>query len=89
MKADDILQAGIDALKARAVIRDAPNGERSARVAADIMTAWTGRPWSESDIWMTLIAVKMARSVQGRLCLDDHIDGAAFFALLGEAQGGS
>lgn len=48
--APEILQAGLDAMKQRAVIRDAPGGERSAGRAAGILTAWTGRQWVEEDV---------------------------------------
>jgi hypothetical protein len=86
MNASDFLQAGIDAMKDRAVQRDAPNGERSARRAANILTAWTGREWAEEDVWRCLMAVKMSREVQGRFTPDDITDGSAYFALLGETR---
>lgn len=86
MNAIDFLQAGIDAMKDRVVQRDSQNGERSAGKAADILTAWTGTKWVEEDVWRCLLAVKMAREVQGRFTPDDLIDGAAYFSLLGECR---
>jgi hypothetical protein len=86
MNAADFLQAGLDAMKERAAVRDQPTGERSAARAASILRAWTGGEWSEADVWRCLMAVKMARESQGKLHPDDLIDGAAYFALLGECR---
>ena len=86
VKAQDFLQAGLDAMKDRASVRDQPSGERSAARAASILTAWTGRDWFEDDVWRCLMAVKMARETQGKLHTDDIVDGAAYFALLGECR---
>ena len=86
MKAADFLQAGLDALKDRAAVRDQPSGERSAEKAASILRAWTGGNWTEADVWRCLLAVKMARESQGKLHVDDLIDGSCYFALLGECR---
>lgn len=86
MNAADFLQAGLDAMKERAAVRDQPTGERSAARAASILRAWTGGEWSEADVWRCLMAVKMARETQGALHTDDLVDGAAYFALLGECR---
>jgi Domain of unknown function (DUF6378) len=86
MKASEILQAGIDAMKDRAAIRDQESGERSAAKAASILRAWTNKDWVEADVWRCLMAVKMARETQGAFHPDDLVDGAAYFALLGECR---
>lgn len=86
MNAQDFLQAGLDAMKDRAAVRDQPSGERSAARAASILTAWTGKDWFEDDVWRCLMAVKMARETQGNFHADDTVDGAAYFALLGECR---
>jgi hypothetical protein len=86
MKASEIASEAALALANRAEIRDNPNGERSAAKAADIMTAWTGKEYTASDIWRTLMAVKMARSLQGKFHADDFIDLAGYAALLGECE---
>lgn len=86
MKASDFLQAGLDAMKDRAEVRDQPSGERSAARAASILRAWTNHDWVEADVWRCLLAVKMARESQGKLHPDDLIDGSAYFALLGECR---
>lgn len=82
--AASILQSGLDSLLKNAALRDSPKGERSAPRAAAILTAWTGREWSAIDVWKCLVAVKMAREAQGAVHIDDYIDAAAYFSLLGE-----
>jgi len=84
--APEVLKAGIDAMANRAAIRDQPNGERSAGRAAAIISAWEGVEYGEDHIWRVLIAVKMARSRQGAFHLDDHLDHAAYVALLAESE---
>lgn len=81
-----ILQSALDALTQRAAIRDQLTGERSAGKAADILTAWTGVKWVESDVWRCLLAIKLARESQGQFHADDLIDMAGYAALLGEHQ---
>lgn len=81
-----ILQSALDALSQRAAIRDQPSGERSAGKAADILTAWTGVKWVESDVWRCLLAVKLARESQGQFHVDDLLDGSAYMALLAECR---
>ena len=61
---------------------------RSARRAADILTAWKGREWSEDDVWSVLFAVKMARAEQGAFHADDYIDLCGYAALMAECRAG-
>lgn len=70
----------------RAILRDRPQGERSAARASSILTAWTGQPVTEVDVWRTLLAVKLARESQGQFHADDYVDLASYAALLGECQ---
>ena len=84
--APQVLQAALDALAQRAVIRDQPTGERSGKRAAAILTAWTGREWSEDDVWSVLFAVKMARAEQGAFHADDYIDLCGYAALMAECR---
>lgn len=81
-----ILQTALDALSQRAAIRDQPSGERSAGKAADILTAWTGVKWVESDVWRCLLAIKLARESQGQFHVDDLIDLAGYAGLLAECR---
>lgn len=84
--AELILQTACSTLGNRAEIRDQSNGERSAKKAAAILTAWTGDEWSEGEVWRCLLAVKLARETQGKFHSDDYIDAAGYAALLGESQ---
>ena len=84
MKANDILQAGMDAMADRAAKRDRADGERSMKRAVEIYSAWTGQEFCEGDGWRFMVALKMAREYQGAVHADDYVDGAAYFALLGE-----
>lgn len=88
LSAPSVLQAALDALRQRAAVRDQPSGERSARRAADILTAWKGREWSEDDVWSVLFAVKMARAEQGAFHADDYIDLCGYAALMAECRAG-
>ena len=83
-KASDFLEDALSGLAQRAALRDQPNGERSAARAAAIVTAWTGREFTEADVWRVLIAIKMSRSIQGRFHADDYTDLSGYAALLGE-----
>lgn len=87
LKANEILSEGEKCLRARAALRDSEAGERSAKRAAAIVSAWEGVEVDELHIWRVLAAVKMARSMQGRHHEDDYVDAAAYIALLGETAG--
>jgi hypothetical protein len=82
----EFLERALQALTGNAKLRDAQGGERSAPRARDILEAWTGRQWCETDIWRVLFAVKMARETQGLFHADDLVDLAGYAALLGEAR---
>lgn len=86
MRAPDFIRTALEALDNRAAIRDQPQGERSAKKAADILSAWTGKPVEEVDVWRTLIAVKLARESQGAFHADDLIDLAGYAGLLAECR---
>lgn len=80
-----ILDSATCSLKNNAALRDTPKGERSAARAAAILTAWTGQKHVEEDVWRTLLAVKMAREIQGQFHQDDYVDMAGYSSLLGES----
>lgn len=86
MKASDFLYQAKQALEGNAALRDQPDGERSAPRAAAILTAWTGREHTEADVWRTLLAIKLAREIQGQFHADDYTDIAGYAGLLGECQ---
>lgn len=83
--APEFLQSALDSLKNNARLRDAPKGERSAPRAAAILAAWTGERWTPDDVWRVLLAVKMAREIQGEYHADDYVDIAGYSSLLGES----
>ena len=74
------------AMKARAALRDQPTGERSMQKTVEIFNAWTGCHLTVQDGWRFVIALKMAREIQGFFNADDYVDGAAYMALLGEDE---
>lgn len=77
----DILQTAAQQIDARAAIRDLPQGERSMARCVAIFNAATGRDLSEGEGWLFMQALKIARSLQGELHIDDYIDEAAYGAL--------
>lgn len=83
--ATDILQEATECLVDRAVERDREGGERSMRAAIEAFNALTGHDLTEADGWLTMVCLKAARAEGGKFRLDDYIDGAAYFALYGEA----
>lgn len=86
VKAHEVLQTAVNEMRERAILRDQPNGERSAKRASEILSAWTGFEWTELDVWKCLMAVKMARHEQGQFHIDDLVDLAAYSGLLAEAE---
>ena len=85
MRADEILQAALDALKQRAAIRD-QNSERSMELAVNIYNSTTRKQLTESEGWRFMCCLKLARSLQGGFSADDYIDLAGYAALLGECE---
>lgn len=87
--ADALLVEAADAISARAVLRDQPDGERSMRRTVAAFNALTGHRLTEEQGWLFMAVLKMARSVGGEPNRDDYIDQAAYAALAGEcALGG-
>ena len=84
--AASILQQAKDCLVNRAVERDKPNGERSMESTVEAFNALTGHSLSESDGWLFMLCLKAARAEGGCFKADDYVDGAAYFALYGEAS---
>jgi hypothetical protein len=84
-RAPDILQSGIDAMAQRAAVRDLPGGERSMRRAVLAFSALTGLEMTETQGWLFMAVLKLARATAGAHHLDDYCDMAAYAALAGEA----
>jgi len=83
--APEILQAGSQHMSDRAALRDSPCGERSMRSTVDAFNAIYGTEMTEAQGWQFMVLLKVVRSSQGELCLDDYEDEAAYAALAGEA----
>ncbi len=83
--AASILQQAKDCLVNRGVERDKPNGERSMKSTVEAFNALTGYSLSESAGWLFMLCLKAARAEGGCFKADDYVDGAAYFALYGEA----
>lgn len=82
-----ILEEAAACIGNRASERD-QDEERSMARATAIFNAYrreTG-PLSETDGWVFMVCLKLARAVQGNFKLDDYVDGAAYFALAAESE---
>lgn len=87
MKADEILDRAAETIIQRGTERDQAGGERSmARIVA-AFNAITGHQLTEREGWLFMIQLKAVRACTGSAIRDDdHIDGAAYFALMGERR---
>src|SRR5690606_34517339 len=74
-----------DHLKDRAETYDKPAGERSMAATVSAFHAVTGVSMTEEQGWLFMVLLKAVRSQQGRFKADNYEDGAAYFALAGEA----
>ena len=83
--ARDILDAAAKHMQDRAATYDAPDGERSMWPTVDAFNAITGHELSEEQGWLFMTLLKAVRSQQGDYRADNYEDGAAYFALMGEA----
>lgn len=83
--AADILQQAKDCLVNRAVERDKEQ-ERSMKSCVEAFNALTGKSLTEGDGWLLMVCLKAARAEGGCFKADDYVDGAAYFALYGEAS---
>ena len=85
MNAIEILKNAVGHMKDRAEQYDAPDGERSIEKTVDMFNALTGHRLTHEDGWVFMAFLKMVRSRQGQFKADNYEDGAAYFALAGEA----
>jgi hypothetical protein len=84
--APSILKSAAECIGNRANERDdTKKGERSMAAAVAAFNALYGTNLTEVQGWMFMALLKAARARQGDLNLDDYVDGAAYFALAGEA----
>lgn len=82
--AADILQEAKDCLVARAVERDKEQ-ERSMKSCVEAFNALTGKSLTETEGWIFMVVLKLARSQGGSFKTDDYVDMAAYAALAGES----
>lgn len=86
MKAPQILEKAKQHMEDRADARDQPSGERSMLRTVKAFNALTGHRLSERDGWLFMAVLKAARAASTPAGVpDDYEDGAAYFALAGEA----
>ena len=83
--AANILRAAIGHMDQRAATYDKPEGERSMGATVDAFLAVTGVHMTEEQGWLFMALLKAVRSQQGAYRADSYEDGAAYFALAGEA----
>lgn len=80
-----LLEAGVKHMRARARLRDAPDGERSMARTVAAFNALYDKDLTEEEGWMLMVLLKQSRASQGDFNRDDYEDGAAYFGLAGEA----
>ena len=83
--ASNILRAAISHMEDRAATYDKPEGERSMGSTVLAFAAITGVLMTEEQGWLFMALLKAVRSQQGAYRSDSYEDGAAYFALAGEA----
>ena len=83
--AANILTAALGHMRERASTYDKPEGERSMGATVDAFHAVTGVSMTEEQGWLFMALLKAVRSQQGAYRADSYEDGAAYFALAGEA----
>lgn len=86
MKAHEFLDQAGAALKDRAASRDRGEERSMARCVA-AFNEQTGHQLSETDGWIFMVMLKIARHYSGdKFNPDDFIDGAAYMGLGGECE---
>lgn len=83
--APGFLEAALGHMEDRKSTYDAPEGERSMGKTVTAFNAITGRDLSEEEGWLMMVLLKAVRTQQGDFRADNYEDGAAYFALQGEA----
>lgn len=82
----DILRDAAATIDARAQQRDTIAERSMARTVA-AFNGLTGRDLTEEEGWLFMVALKLARATAGRAYQrDDHVDAAAYVALLAECS---
>lgn len=85
MNATEILNKAAQHMAERSKTYDKPEGERSMGATVGAFHAITGHVLTEEQGWLFMALLKAVRSQQGAFRADSYEDGAAYFALMGEA----
>lgn len=85
MHANEILTQAAAEMSDRSATYDKPEGERSMGATVRAFEAVSGVSMTEEQGWLFMALLKAVRSQQGALRMDSYVDGAAYFALAGEA----
>ena len=88
MNAKDILKKAATIQDERAEQRDSPRGERTMGKAINAFNAITGKGLAETDGWLLMCCLKMARGQHGVFVADDYDDLVGYASLYGEAAYG-
>jgi len=83
MKAPEILKQAEQEQQDRADTYDR-HGERSIPRTVDAFNAITGKDLTYEHGWLFMTILKAVRSQQGNYREDNYVDGASYFALMGE-----
>ena len=83
--APSILRTAAQTISARAASRDLAT-ERSMRRAVSAFNTLTGQSLSETQGWLFMAVLKLARATAGKHNNDDLLDAAAYVALTLEAE---
>ena len=85
MRAPEILVQAVEEMADRARTYDRPQGEHSIAATVEAFGAVTGIRMTETQGWLFMVCLKAVRSQRGAHRPDSFVDGAAYFALAGEA----
>ena len=83
--APELLKEATKILEDRGKIRDSEGGERSMADCIDSFNNITKNTLSETDGWLFMILLKLARSKQGGFHEDDFLDIIGYSALMAES----
>ena len=84
MKADEILKQALEILTQRGIDYNKKAGERSMEEVVAAFNILTHSNLTTEQGWLFMTILKVSRSQQGNVKLDNYIDGANYFALAGE-----
>lgn len=83
--APGILEAGAKHMRDRGIMYDKPEGERSMAKVVEMFNLLYDQNLTETQGWRFMLILKLVRSTQGKLKLDNFEDAVAYEALAAEA----